>query len=310
MRFADILMVAATQGGGVGAAQPVTFVDGALPPGFALTRASTGSVFNGSGTMVFEAINVARHDHNPTTPFAYRGLLYEATATNLCPQSCDFASWTAAAVGPAAPTVSSNTIVAPDGTTTADRLTLPAVSTAGNFSLVYQGGGIALNGTYGMSVYSKGPVGSETKYLFLKSFSATYASQVVVATTAWQRFSFTPTIAVNTWLPMVGSDRTVAAGQNATLLETMDFWGVQLVLGGLGGSFILTTAAAATRAADVGTVTAATFFSTSVPDGAHTVRYTFDDASTQDAATTVAAGTFVVPTTLNRAWIKQMELIA
>ncbi len=96
---------------------------------------------------------------------------------------------------------------------------------------------------------------------------------------------------------------------NATLAQTFTgngadsvlVWGAQLETGTRATSPIETTTAAATRAADVLTLNWGLL---GVGDGTITVRYTFDDNSTQDVATTISGGTSIVPTNLNRPHIK------
>jgi len=46
-----------------------------------------------------------------------------------------------------------------------------------------------------------------------------------------------------------------------------------------------------------------------VPDGTITLRYTFDDGSTQDVSTTIASGHCTVPTSLNRSIIMKVERV-
>lgn len=85
-------------------------------------------------------------------------------------------------------------------------------------------------------------------------------------------------------------------GDGAVIDITLRIAAPQLELGAFSTSFILTTGAAATRAADA--------LSFTIPAGVTRLRYTFDDNSTQDVA--VTAGAYTVPTDLNRAHIKRI----
>ena len=97
-----------------------------------------------------------------------------------------------------------------------------------------------------------------------------------------------------------GSSIASYAGASGAL----DVAEMQLEVGAKPTSRIVTTSAAATRAADVAMLDWTTRH---VADGAITVRYSFDDGSTQDVATTVAAGKSTIPTNLNRAIIAKAE---
>lgn len=81
-------------------------------------------------------------------------------------------------------------------------------------------------------------------------------------------------------------------------------WQDQLEAGSASTSPIATSSTSATRAADVLTLNWGLL---GVGDGLITVRYTFDDNSTQDVATAIAGGTSVVPTNLNRPHIMSAE---
>jgi hypothetical protein len=93
---------------------------------------------------------VARFDHNPTT-FESLGLLVEQQSTNLLTYSEQFdnAAWAKDSA-----TVSANSIIAPDGTLTADAL---VENTGSTFPVIYVNAGISLtSGTaYTGSVYLK-----------------------------------------------------------------------------------------------------------------------------------------------------------
>jgi hypothetical protein len=82
------------------------------------TRASTGTFVGSNGLIQNAASNVARFDHNPSTGESL-GLLVEEARTNslLYSQQFDNAAW-----GKNSSTIASSAAVAPDGTSTAQKL--------------------------------------------------------------------------------------------------------------------------------------------------------------------------------------------
>ena len=120
------------------------FTTGTLDSKVTFTRTTTATYVNASGVVMASAINAARFDHNPAT-LAPRGLLLEEQRTNLVLNSTDLsaASWTKALI-----TVNPTAAVAPDGTTTANRLTASAGSSEVR---AYQ----ALASTNMLSIYAK-----------------------------------------------------------------------------------------------------------------------------------------------------------
>lgn len=107
--------------GGSGGDSSSSFYDltlGAMPAGIGFTRASAGWRFNSSGVLVSETTDVARFQYDPAT-LAARGLLVEGASTNVFTKSeqLDNAIWTKSASS-----VTANQAVAPDGTTTMDKI--------------------------------------------------------------------------------------------------------------------------------------------------------------------------------------------
>lgn len=99
-------------------------VDGLpLPDGMTFARASGGYALNRQGRLQWYGVNAPRHAYKPDG--SYRGILVEGAATNLFTRSqeLDHSDWSKSAT-----TVSTNTEVAPDGTTTAEKITPTAVN--------------------------------------------------------------------------------------------------------------------------------------------------------------------------------------
>jgi hypothetical protein len=145
-------------------------------PNIAFTRASIATYFDSGGTLRTAAAGEPRIDHDPAAAGnPSRGLLIEESRTNLLLRSADFTTTWASPqfAGTANPpvTVSSNTDVAPDGTTTAD--TIVDVGSTSNQSdgppvtfdddLIQQAvSGIVSDGTYTFSVFIKKTTGAAT----------------------------------------------------------------------------------------------------------------------------------------------------
>ena len=90
-----------------------------LGPTLTSVRASIATYFDSSGVMQTAAVDEARFDHLPVSPFTSLGLLHEETSKNECIQSGDFgnAAWTY----PVA-THSASSETCPDGSTDAEKL--------------------------------------------------------------------------------------------------------------------------------------------------------------------------------------------
>ena len=219
---------------------------GSLDPRITFTRASTATYTDASGNTQTAAVNAPRWDYDPAT-HALKGLLIEEARTNLALQSGNIATaaWLVAGSAVGAPTVTGNQTTAPDGTATAARVDLPAVSGASAFSIVYQNvtlpAGIAT-----VSFYLRGNVGGERVYITL----AGWGSAPAILTTQWQRFVFiTASLPTATFGVGMGVDLR-DAGQSATPAQTIYAWGAQVEEGAFPTSYIPTTAAAVTRAFD------------------------------------------------------------
>ena len=168
----------------------------------------------------------------------------EAASTNLIRYSGDVSNatvWNASAA-----TVTANQATAPDGTMTATRVALIAVSGAA-FTMTGQGFN-ATAAPYAMSIWLKGNVGGERLYLCSTPDGVTYYRTQVILTTAWQRFSLTTgNLTAVLWYFEIGTDLRDTS-QTPTAAQTVFMWGGQVELGSYATSYIPTTSAPVGRA--------------------------------------------------------------
>lgn len=294
------------------------FTTGSLPAGVTLTRASSGTCFDITGTLVTRATDVARFDYNPTTHASY-GIVVEASATNIILQSEDFSN---AAWSITAGSITANAVAAPDGNTTADKFT---ESTGTSDFALYDTTPFASQTTASFSVFAK----YAGRFIGLRFFNAandyvtvifnlqtgavtqsttsgaTYSgvsSSITDCGNGWYRCSVTGTRASGTTyysLDLANSGTpTLNSGGDTTYTgdgtSGAYFWGAQVESGSTLSTYIATTSATATRAADS--------LGFTIPAGIGHLVYTFYDSTTQTVA--VSSGAYTVPTNLNRADIK------
>jgi hypothetical protein len=243
----------------------------------AYTPTTTQPITNYIPVLQSAASGEARFDHDPVTGESL-GLLVEEQRTNLLTYSEDFSDsdWVKTDT-----TVAANTTAAPDGTLTADTLTANA-GTFGAAPRVFQNNAngdprtlsiYAKAGSYNfvkISPRSFGGVGGIVVNLTTGQITATAigtpptATSVVSAGNGWWRISLSTT--------STGTARTVrvalseaaigdADGGTYTGNEFIFLWGAQLEAGAFPTSYIPTTSATVTRAADAASMTGTNFSS-------------------------------------------------
>jgi len=213
-----------------------SFIAGA---GATFNRASTATYFNSSGIMQTAASSSPRFTYDPTT-LTFRGLLIEEGRTNLVTYSVgNGAPWEIGNV-----TTTANAGTAPDNTNTATLLTTTGVTHYHREVIT-----VLPSTLYTFSFWAKRGTMTDLKY---SVYNWTAGSDIVASTSyysqtnasTWSRVSVTFTT------PAGCTSIGVYPLRDALVTGTTYVWGAQLEQGGSATSYIPTTTASVTRAAD------------------------------------------------------------
>lgn len=240
----------------------------------AYTATTSAPITNYIPVLLTAASGVARFDNNPTTGESL-GLLIEEQRTNLLTYSEQFdnAAWTKSNAS-----VTANTVVAPDGTLSGDKL----VEDSANSTHYTQATGVSATATpYTFSFYAKaaertavgfyvanGNVGQGFVLTGAGTLSGTIGASAVTSASitpvgnGWYRCTAT-------WTPSAGNAApriyplisTTGAGYQGDGYSGLYIWGAQLEAGAFATSYIATTSAQVTRAADAASMTGTNFSS-------------------------------------------------
>jgi len=233
------------------------------------TRASSGTFVGNDGLIKTATTNEPRFDHNPTTGESL-GLLVEEARTNLSLRSENFSSsyWVKTSC-----TITPDESTAPDGTLTADLWTNTASPGTIENSITKD----ATVRTYTASLWVKGTTtqftvtlddgntvnrGRVQFNLSTNTVSGVFTDGLVFTGTSgtltrfsdsWVRLTVTTTTSTGTTIRLRPFFSTTSA--------TVRIWGAQVEEGAFATSYISTTSATVTRAADVASITGSNFSS-------------------------------------------------
>ncbi len=289
-----------------------SFTGGALPSGASFARASVKRAFNASGLLAEAANNAAGFDHDPVT-LALRGLLIEPQRTNGIRNAALQGS---AGAWPTNWSHYSTTTGLSYERTYGTEYGAPYFdlrvygTPTGTWFQLFEESGTAIAASIGdvvtHSAFVRLSAGSLANVSAIKiglqecNSGGGYLNASSSARTVTNALSSDPIQTTRTFnQATVAYARPyfeIAYTSGAPIDFTLRFYAPQVELGATASSRILTTGAAATRAADE--------LSFVIPSGVSALRYTFDDNTTQDVS--VGAGAYTVPTDLNRPHIKRI----
>jgi hypothetical protein len=248
-----------------------------LDPRITFTRSSTATYVDEDGLIKSAATNTPRFDHDPTTGDCL-GLLIEESKTNLITYSEDYSinSFTSDIL------ITTNTITAPDGNTTADTLTAN-INGGSNTCLVDKNFVSTVSTNYTYSVFLKaGTSPKSTANLYFtggtfrearleitwgatpsttltSTVGTTATSSLVAYPNGWYRAIITYNSGNNTGA--VSRVYVRDFGTSNVSGETVYAWGHQVETGAFPTSYIPTVASTVTRSADSASITGTNFSS-------------------------------------------------
>lgn len=256
----------------------LNFLSGTLDPSVTFTRASVGTYFDATGTLQTAGNNVARFDYDPLTRLP-RGLLIEEARANILTNSQVINSWpTKTDI-----TVVDNNTTSPDGTVNAARITEGVVGNAfATSNAAAVAGGATVTGSVfvkrgttdwfklivadtvgaanGVNVWintATGTIGTVS----LRGTATSVSGSVQSVGNGWYRVVGSCTLPAGSTAAMVLC-ASAAGDNNATRVNNAQYylWGGQVEQATFPTSYIPTTSAAVTRAADVATVPVGAWF--------------------------------------------------
>ncbi len=237
------------------------------------TRGSTGTFVGSNGLIQSAAINIPRFDHNPTSPFACRGLLIEESRTNLITQSGDASSWPNANG-----TVTNNgSTTAPDGSSngflggigTASLITPATSSVTGlHTASVF----LKRNNTdwarvqvaqgsfaHAVNFWVNLATGAAGTLAVAVGTPTSLSAQVTPFGNSWYRVSITASYPATALLALTIISATANNSTTRVSGSVYEIWGGQVEAGSFPTSYIPTVASTVVRSADVCSITGSDF---------------------------------------------------
>lgn len=241
----------------------------AAMPAATFTRASIATYVDSDGLMKTAAAGIPRIDYDPLT-LQPRGLLYESQSVNLCLRSQELENATWVKTGAS---VVANTSIAPDGTTTVDKLVEDMTNGPHYNAQVVN---VTAGNTYTLSRYVREPSGNVSKRFFalllassgwgsnlyavfdvgagtVTQVSAGATASIVPAGNGFFRCSITAaaTLTASTSFQMrIQNASTGVPSYTGDGTSGMEQWGGQFEVNNVASSYIPTTTAATSRATE------------------------------------------------------------
>ena len=231
----------------------------ALDPRVTFTRASTATFVGADGLIKTAASGAARFDHNPATGESL-GLLVEEARTNTIVSSSVFntGAWTQDGA-----VLTANAGVAPDGTTTATSI---SQGTGSNRCYLFDNSGVT--GSKVFSFFVKANAGTSFQISATGGLTPNATATVNLSSVTVSGFtSATIQAFANGWYRVLLPVTVSTASGGSTYwqifgpVSSVFIWGFQLEAGSFPTSYIPTTTATVTRAADVASMTGTNFSS-------------------------------------------------
>jgi hypothetical protein len=211
-----------------------------------------------AGTMTLPTPDGGAHTLQPNRiPVVNGGILIEPAGSNICLQSEAFATtWGVGNFIVAAPTVTTNLAVAPDGTLTADRVQIPAIAPGEASRLGQTVTTTAAPHTFSVWIKSHDGVSSGTTQLNTWVAGDGSGGTVVAVnyTGTWSRVSLTKTTTAAPQHFFIGAGENAYMPPSTLAAADIDLWGAQIEASPVATSYMRSGASAGTRSAPVCTV--------------------------------------------------------